>query len=126
MNPDSIKKFREEREHMNEIVMRYAGTITKRFYSLDNQAYKDKALTANTKELLGLVASFVLRCDDCIRYHLDRCHEMGVTDGELAEALDIGVIVGGTITIPHLRRAYRIWEELKAIEDTCGVDRGDG
>jgi AhpD family alkylhydroperoxidase len=110
----SVEAFQAERERLNALVMDHAGLITKRFYSLDSQTYRDGALPAKTKELLGLVASFVLRCDDCITYHLIRCHEEGVTDAELEEALAVGLIVGGSITIPHQRRAFEIWDELKA------------
>ncbi|BBO77082.1 alkyl hydroperoxide reductase AhpD [Desulfosarcina widdelii] len=112
-----IEKFQQERESLNELVMKYAGLGTKRFYSLDAQAYREGALPTKTKELLGLVASFVLRCDDCIKYHVIRCHEEGVSSEELEEALFIGLIVGGTITIPHQRRAMKAWEELKAKGD---------
>lgn len=106
-------EFKAEREALNRTVMKYAGLEMKRFWSLDGQVYREGALPARFKELLGLVASLVLRCDDCIRYHLLRCREEGVTDGELEEALAIGLVVGGSITIPHLRRAFRAWDELK-------------
>lgn len=108
----NVKKFWEERAALNENVLKNAGLTTKRFFSLDHQAYKEGALPVKTKELLGLVASLVLRCDDCINYHIVRCKEEGVTTEELDEALSIGLVVGGSITIPHLRRAYRSWEEL--------------
>ncbi len=108
-----IEKFQQERQALNELVMKYAGLATKRYYSLDSQAYREGVLPVKTKELLGLVASFVLRCDDCIMYHVIRCHEEGVSSEELEEALFIGLIVGGTITIPHQRRAMRAWDELK-------------
>lgn len=108
-----IDKFKEDREKLNEIVMKYAGQPLKRFYSLDNQVYGDGALNKKTKELLGLIASFVLRCDDCIKYHVVRCHEEGVTSEELEEALSIGVVVGGSVTVPNLRRALKVWDELK-------------
>jgi AhpD family alkylhydroperoxidase len=110
---NDIEHFQKEREALNARVMHYAGLGTKRYYSLDAQAYREGALPVKTKELLGLVASFVLRCDDCITYHVIRCHEVGVTDEELEEALFIGLIVGGTITIPHQRRAIKAWDELK-------------
>jgi AhpD family alkylhydroperoxidase len=113
MKENPINQFRAERERLNEIVMKYAGRGIKRFYSIDAEAYKDGALPVKTKELLGLVASLVLRCDDCIRYHLINCREAGVNDKELDEALNIGLVVGGSITIPHLRRALRDWDELK-------------
>ena len=108
-----IEKFQKQREELNRLVMEYAGQGTKRFYSLDSQAYREGALSCKTKELLGLVASFVLRCDDCIKYHIIRCFEEGVSDQELEEALFIGLVVGGTITIPHQRRAIQAWHELK-------------
>ncbi|OGB69969.1 MAG: alkylhydroperoxidase [Caldithrix sp. RBG_13_44_9] len=112
---ESVVEFKKERERLNEIVMKYAGLETKRFYSLDSQVYRaERALPVKTKELLGLVASVVLRCDDCIKYHIIRCFEEGTTDQELEEALSISLIVGGSITIPHLRRAYDAWEELKS------------
>lgn len=82
-----------------------ATLVTKRFFSLDGQAYKDGALPAKTKELLGLVASMVLRCDDCVAYHIDQCLGLGATDEELLETFDVALIVGGSIVIPHLRRA---------------------
>jgi AhpD family alkylhydroperoxidase len=111
---ESIIEFKKEREQLNKIVMKYAGLETKRFYSLDSQVYRsDGALPVKIKELLGLVASVVLRCDDCIKYHIIRCFEEGTTDKELEEVLSISLIVGGSITIPHLRRAYDAWEELK-------------
>ena len=113
MSQETIKEFQEERERLNEVVMRYAGLSMKRFYGLDGQVYREGALSAPTKELLGLVASFVLRCDDCIKYHLVRCHEEGVTSEELEEALAVGLVVGGSITIPHLRRAFDAWSELE-------------
>lgn len=108
-----IETFQKQREELNQLVMDYAGQGTKRFYSLDSQAYREGALSCKVKELLGLVASFVLRCDDCIKYHVIRCFEEGVSDEELEEALFIGLIVGGTITIPHQRRAMQAWDELK-------------
>lgn len=111
-----IEKFQNEREELNQLVMEYADQGTKRFYSLDSQAYREGALSCSVKELLGLVASFVLRCDDCIKYHIIRCFEEGVSDAELEEALFIGLIVGGTITIPHQRRAIQAWDELKQKE----------
>jgi len=109
----AIDKFRTEREKLNQLVMTYAGQGTKRFYSLDSQAYREGALSVKAKEMLGLVASFVLRCDDCIKYHIIRCFEEGVSDEELEEALFVGLMVGGTITIPHQRRALQAWDELK-------------
>lgn len=113
MSEGIIDEFQKQREALNKLVMTYAGQGTKRFYSLDAQAYRKGALPVKIKELLGLVASFVLRCDDCIKYHIIRCFEEGVSDQELEEALLIGLVVGGTITIPHQRRAMQAWDELK-------------
>lgn len=110
---EKTKTFQKERDVLNERVMKYAGLTTKRFFNLDTQVYEEGALPKQTKELLGLVASLVLRCDECIHYHLIRCHEEQLTDSQLEEALAIGLIVGGSITIPHLRRAVYLWEELK-------------
>jgi AhpD family alkylhydroperoxidase len=118
MPGETMKGFEEERERLNEIVMQYAGLNIKRFYSLDAQAYREGALPARTKELLGLVASFVLRCDDCVKYHLVRCREEGVTSEELEEALAVGLVVRGSITIPHLRRAFEAWADLQLPEGT--------
>ncbi len=112
MSETTINQFGAERERLNDIVMEYAGLNVKRFYNLDSQVYRDGALLARIKELMGLVASLVLRCDDCVKYHLIRCHEEGVTSEELEEALAIGLVVGGSITIPHLRRAFEAWDDL--------------
>lgn len=116
MSGETITEFQEERDRLNEIVMRYAGLNIKRFYSLDSQVYREGALTSRTKELLGLVASLVLRCDDCVKYHLLRCLDEAVTSDELQEALAVGLVVGGSITIPHLRRAFEVWSDLKGPE----------
>ncbi len=113
MSHDHDRDFEAERERLNDLVMQYAGQGIKRFYGLDSQVYREGALPASTKEMLGLVASLVLRCDDCIEYHLIRCHEEGVSDAEVEEAMSIGLVVGGSITIPHLRRAFEAWDGLK-------------
>jgi len=112
MPEGTIAEFQEERERLNRIVMRHAGLNMKRFYNLDSQVYRDGALPSRTKELLGLVASLALRCDDCVKYHLLRCREEEVTSEELEEALAVGLVVGGSITIPHLRRAFESWGQL--------------
>lgn len=109
-----VKDFNNYRERMNEIILREDNKVLKRFFSLDGQAYQDGALSARTKELLGLVASMVLRCDDCIRYHLGTCHEMGVTKAEVYEVFAIANLVGGSICIPHTRRAAEYWEALES------------
>lgn len=113
MKQSEIEKFEEERRKLNEIVMKYGGKSIKRFYNLDWQVYEEKALSKKTKELLGLVSSLVLRCDACIKYHIIQCHREGVRDKELKEALSVGLIVGGSIVIPHLREAFKVWDELK-------------
>ena len=117
MGQSKIKKFQKERDRLNKLVMKYGGTNIKRFYSIDSQVYKPGALPAKIKELLGLVASLVLRCDDCVTYHIIRCHEEGIKDGELEEALAIALVVGGSVTIPHLRRAFEAWDELRTQDD---------
>ncbi|MBL8968478.1 MAG: carboxymuconolactone decarboxylase family protein [Spirochaetaceae bacterium] len=110
----SIQDWQAEREILNEKVLSIAGLEIKRFFSLDGQTYRAGALDAKTKELLGFVASLVLRCDDCILYHTIRCKEEGVTTSEFQEACSVGLIVGGSIVIPHLRRAAARWQELAA------------
>ena len=109
----TIDEFRAERSELNELTLEKASLEIKRFFSLDSQTYREGALPVRTKELLGLVASMVLRCDDCVFYHLDRCHEEGVTTEELQDAFAVSLVVGGSIVIPHLRRAIRAWEELQ-------------
>ncbi len=116
----SIPEWQEERLALNEKVMDIAGLEIKRFFSLDTQTYRDGALPARTKELLGLVASLVLRCDDCILYHVVRCREEGITGEEFQEACSVGLVVGGSIVIPHLRRAAARWAEL------VGPKQGEG
>ena len=113
MGETEIEQFIKEREALNELVMKYSGRNIKRFYALDSAVYRDGALPNKTKELLGLVSSLVLRCDDCVKYHLAKCKAEKVTDAELEETLAIGLIVGGSIIIPSLRNAYKCWDELK-------------
>ncbi|MEI6874037.1 MAG: carboxymuconolactone decarboxylase family protein [Spirochaetota bacterium] len=112
----SIAEWQAERLELNEKVMDIAGIEIKRFFSLDTQTYRDGALPGKTKELIGFVASLVLRCDDCILYHTIRCHEEGVTVEKFQEACSIGLVVGGSIVIPHLRRAAARWAELHSGE----------
>ena len=108
---DEFQRFRSE---LNEKILARATTHTRRFFTLDTKIYEDGALDARTKELLGLVASMVLRCDDCIGYHIDQCVKAGVSDEELFEAFDVALIVGGSIVIPHLRRAVAFLEACRA------------
>lgn len=107
-----LKDFREFRERMNERILSAGHLGINRFFTLDTQAYKDGALDTRTKEIAGLVGSLVLRCDDCIAYHLIRCKELGVTDAQLFEACNVWLIIGGSIVIPHLRRAIALVDEL--------------
>jgi len=109
----SVDEWQAQREAFNEKVLGIAGLEIKRFFSLDGQCYREGALSARTKEMLGLVASLVLRCDDCILYHTIRCKEEGLTTEEFQEACAVGLVVGGSIVIPHLRRAAARWEELR-------------
>ena len=109
----SVEEFRKFRERMNERILESGNLEIKRFFALDTRTYEEGALDTRTKELLGLVASMVLRCDDCITYHLARCVEEGVGDEELFETFSVGLVVGGSIVIPHLRRAVATLEELR-------------
>lgn len=112
--PDKVDRFNEERERLNELVMFYANRDIKRYYALDSASYRQGALDAKTKELMGLAVSLALRCDDCVTYHANRAFEEGATDAEVVETLQIGLVVGGSITIPHLRRALETWDVLKS------------
>lgn len=109
-----VKEFNDYRTEMNDRILSADNKVMKRFFNLDTNAYQDGALDKKTKELLGLVASMVLRCDDCIRYHLGKCYELGVNKAELFELLSIANIVGGSICIPHTRRAVEYWEALES------------
>ena len=102
---NQIKEFNDYREKMNNRILAEDNKVIKRFFSLDGQTYADGHLNARTKEMLGLVASMVLRCDDCIKYHLGKCHDQGVTTDELMEILAIGNLVGGSISASHIRVA---------------------
>lgn len=108
-----VQEFNEYRTRMNEKILGQDNKVLKRFFNLDTNAYQDGALPKKTKELLGLVASMVLRCDDCIRYHLGTCYDLGVTREEVFEVFAIANLVGGSICIPHTRRAVEYWEELE-------------
>lgn len=110
---DKLQQFREYREKMNEKILQDGDRITKRFFSLDSAAYQAGALDTKTKELMGLVASAVLRCNDCITYHIIRSVQEGASDDEIRETLSIALIVGGSIVIPHVRYAYEILEEAR-------------
>ncbi len=109
-----VDEFNAYREQMNEKILAADNKVLKRIYSIDTLAYQDGALSAKVKEMLGLATSMVLRCDDCIRYHLGKCHELGVTTNEVFEIFSVANLVGGTIVIPHTRRAVEYWEELNS------------
>jgi AhpD family alkylhydroperoxidase len=110
---ERLKEFREFRERMNQRILEAGNLQINRFFTLDGKAYEDGALDARTKELAGLAASMVLRCDDCIAYHVIRCKELGVSDEQLFELFNVALIVGGSIVIPHLRRAAALLDDLQ-------------
>jgi AhpD family alkylhydroperoxidase len=110
---ERLKEFREYREKMNEKILGQQHRQINRFFALDNRAYEDGVLDSRTKEMLGLSASMVLRCDDCIAYHVVRCMEEGVTREEMFDVFNVSLIVGGSIVIPHLRRAVELLDELE-------------
>lgn len=107
-----IKEFNDYRAKMNEVILAKDNKVLKRFFNLDTNAYQEGALPVKTKELLGLIASMVLRCDDCIKYHLGKCKDNNVNTEEVYEVFAIANLVGGSIVIPHTRRAAEYWEEL--------------
>ncbi len=110
---NELNEFNEYRSRMNDRIMDADNLVIKRLFNLDANSYAEGALPVKTKEMLGLVASMVLRCDDCIKYHIIKCHENGVSKTELFEVFAIANIVGGTIVIPHLRRAVEFWEQIE-------------
>ena len=113
--PDSIQDFDDFRARMNDLVLGAGNLTINRFFALDQRAYEPGALGSKTKEMLGLVSSLVLRCDDCVTYHIVRCHEEGVTREEFLEIFAVGLVVGGSIVIPHLRRAVARLEEINEV-----------
>jgi AhpD family alkylhydroperoxidase len=113
MSNNRVQKFNDYRSEMNEKILSNDNKIIKRIFNLDTNAYKKGCLPVKTKELMGLVASAVLRCDDCIAYHLETCYKEGVSKEEIMETLSIATLIGGTIVIPHLRKAYEFWEVLE-------------
>jgi len=112
---DRVKEVTEFRKRMNERILEHDNQVVRRFFALDTQTYKDGALNLKTKELLGLVASLVLRCDDCISYHIAQCRDAGVNRDEFFEAFSVGLVVGGSIVIPHLRRAVDFLDQQEAM-----------
>jgi AhpD family alkylhydroperoxidase len=113
---NQVEEFNSYRERMNDVILKDNNKIIKRIFNLDTNAFAPGALDVKTKELLGLVASTVLRCDDCIKYHLETSYKEGITKEEVMEAMGIATLVGGTIVIPHLRKAYEFWDALESID----------
>ena len=110
--PSLVHEFNEYRQRMNDIILSKNNLVMKRLWNLDTNTYENGFLDKKTKEMLGLVASMVLRCDDCIKYHLEKCYDLDVTTEQMYEIFAVANIVGGTIVIPHTRRAAEFWEEL--------------
>ena len=111
-----VEDFNTYRSKMNEKIMASDSLIIKRIFNLDTNAYTEGHLDLKSKELIGLTCSLVLRCDDCVRYHLGKCKEVGLKTEEVNEAMGIATLIGGTIVIPHLRRAFEYWEELQHVQ----------
>lgn len=110
-----VEDFNAYRGKMNEKIMASDSLIIKRIFNLDTNAYAEGQLDVKSKELIGLTCSLVLRCDDCVKYHLGKCKEVGFTTAEINEAMGVATLIGGTIVIPHLRRAFEYWEELQHV-----------
>lgn len=108
-----VEEFNAYRAKMNDKILADNNKIIKRIFNLDTNAFTEGALSKKTKEILGLGNSLVLRCDDCVRYHLEACHKLGLSKEEVVEAMSVSLLIGGTIVIPHLRRAYEYWEALE-------------
>ena len=111
-----VQEFNEYRAKMNEKILDEDNKVLKRLFNLDTNAFAEGALDIKTKEVVGLACSMVLRCDDCVRYHLTKCHEVGLSTKQVFEAFSIASLIGGTIVIPHLRKAVEFWETLKQEE----------
>ena len=110
-----VEDFNSYRSRMNEKIMASDSLIIKRIFNLDSNAYREGHLDVRSKELIGLTCSLVLRCDDCVRYHLGKCKELGFSTDQINEAMGVATLVGGTIVVPHLRRAFEFWEELQHV-----------
>lgn len=107
-----VEQFNDYRSKMNDQILASDDLIIKRIFNLDTKAYQEGVLSLKSKELIGLTCSLVLRCDDCVKYHLGKCKEVGLSSEEVHEAMGIATLVGGTIVIPHLRRAFEYWGQL--------------
>lgn len=112
---DIVKQFNDYRARMNEKISESDSLIIKRIFNLDTNAYAPGSLDVKSKELIGLTCSLVLRCDDCVKYHLGKCKEVGFSTAEVNEAMGVATLIGGTIVIPHLRRAFEYWEALQNV-----------
>ncbi len=123
---DRVKQFTEFRQRMNQRILDEPNQVVRRFFALDTQTYQPGALDVRTKELMGLTASMVLRCDDCISYHVAQCRDAGVTREELFEAFSVGLVVGGSIVIPHLRRAVDFLDRLEQGEAAAPATHDHG
>jgi AhpD family alkylhydroperoxidase len=110
---NQVEEFNAYRAKMNDKILADNNKVIKRIFNLDTNAFAEGALDVKTKELLGLIASTVLRCDDCVKYHLEACHKEGLSKEQIMETLSIATLIGGTIVIPHLRKAYEYWEALE-------------
>ncbi|MDI9879033.1 carboxymuconolactone decarboxylase family protein [Flectobacillus longus] len=108
-----VTEFNDYRAKMNEKILAGDNKVIKRIFNLDTNTYAEGALSEKTKEMMGLACSMVLRCDDCVKYHLGKCFELGVTDAEIQEIFSVATLIGGTIVVPHLRRAVEYWEALQ-------------
>ncbi|QBB70924.1 carboxymuconolactone decarboxylase family protein [Pseudolysobacter antarcticus] len=122
---DRIRQFTDFRQRLNTRILEQDNQVVRRFFALDTQTYKDGALSLKTKEMLGLVASLVLRCDDCVSYHVAQCAEAGVSRDEFFDVFSVGLVVGGSIVIPHLRRAVDFLDEIEREGHTYSVDEDD-
>ncbi len=111
---NKVEEFNSYRSKMNKRILSSDNKIIKRIYNLDTNAYAEGALDVKTKEMMGLACSMVLRCDDCVKYHLQKCYELKCSDDEMEDIFGIATLIGGTIVIPHLRRAVEFWDELKS------------
>jgi len=110
-----VEDFNNYRTRMNDKILSSDSLILKRIFDLDTDAYSEGHLDVRSKELIGLTCSLVLRCDDCVRYHLGKCRDVGFTSEEVQEAIGVATLIGGTIVVPHLRRAFQFWEELQHV-----------
>lgn len=108
-----IEEFNEYRSQMNEKILAEDNKVIKRIFNLDTNAYTEGSVDMKSKEMIGLACSMVLRCDDCVKYHLGKCHEIGLTKEQIFEVFSIATLIGGTIVIPHLRRAAEYWQTLE-------------